>query len=200
MLKLLAGCAYDLVLTEMTQVDILQLIAKDEWMVNILRLVRDLNLPDSWIGAGFVRTKVWDHLHGYTERTPLADVDVIYYDIDYPEESFEKEVEVKLRSVRPDIQWSVTNQARIHVQNGERPYTNTSDAIARLPETCTAVAVRLTTENRLDLLAPWGIEDLAHMVVRPTPTFEKRMDEFRARQNKKRWKQRWPEIILQFEG
>jgi len=53
-------------------------ILKDEWMIDILKSVRDLNLPDSWIGAGFVRNKAWDLLHGYTNRTPFADIDVVF--------------------------------------------------------------------------------------------------------------------------
>ncbi|WRQ77412.1 nucleotidyltransferase family protein [Pseudomonas saxonica] len=27
-------------------------------------MVRSLNLPDCWIGAGFLRNAVWDYLHG----------------------------------------------------------------------------------------------------------------------------------------
>lgn len=180
----------------MTREEILQLVAQDQWMMDILAAVRDLNLPDSWIGAGFVRSKVWDHLHGFTQRTPLPDVDVIYYDIDYPEESFEQEMEAKLQVARPEINWSVTNQARMHVEHGDRPYRNTEEAMSKWPETCTAVAVRLTSENRLELLAPWGIDDLVHMRVRPTPAFEHKMEQFAARQSKKQWKQKWPKIKI----
>lgn len=183
---------------KMTQEKILHLIAQDHWMMDILRVVRDLHLPDSWVGAGFVRGKVWDHLHGFTQRTPLPDVDVIYYDIDYPEESFEQEMEAKLRKQRPEVKWSVTNQARMHVLHGDRPYRDTSEAMSKWPETCTAVAVRLAGDDSLELLAPWGIEDMVNMRVRPTPAFEQRMDEFRARQTKKQWPQKWPKIKLDF--
>ena len=63
-----------------TQKDILKIISKDKWQMHVLGLVRDLGLPDWWIGAGFVRNKVFDYLHGYKKRTPLNDVDVIYFD------------------------------------------------------------------------------------------------------------------------
>lgn len=36
----------------MTEKDILDLIEKDEWMMDVLRVVRTLNLPDWIIGAG----------------------------------------------------------------------------------------------------------------------------------------------------
>ena len=45
--------------------------------VDALRAVHHLGLPDCWVGAGFVRALVWDHLHGYNEATPLDDVDLI---------------------------------------------------------------------------------------------------------------------------
>lgn len=179
---------------KLNQQDILNLISQDAWMMEVLRLVRDLKLPDAWVGAGFVRGKVWDHLHGYTKRTPLDDVDVVYYDIDYPEESFEQEIEEKLRATKPDIHWSVTNQARMHTLHGDRPYADTSEAVAKWPETCTAVAVRMTDENRLELLAPWGIDDLVSMVIRPTPAFEHRAGEFKSRQDKKQWQKKWPNV------
>jgi hypothetical protein len=38
-----------------------------------------LKLPDGYIAAGYIRNRVWDHLHGFTERTPLNDVDVVYF-------------------------------------------------------------------------------------------------------------------------
>lgn len=181
----------------MIEQEILQLIQKDSWMMDILRTVRELHLPDSWVGAGFVRGKVWDYLHGFTERTMPEDIDVVYYDIDYPEESFEKEMEAKLRMNKPELKWSVTNQARMHLVNGERPYEDTKDAISRWPEFCTAVAVRLKEDNTLELLAPWGIEDLVNMRIRMTPTFEKRQAEFMARQEKKNWKAKWPRVQIE---
>lgn len=185
---------------KLTKQDLLRLISQDPWMMEVLRLVRDLRLPDCWIGAGFVRNKVWDHLHGYTARTPLDDIDVVYYDIDYPEESFETEMEEKLRENRSEINWSVTNQARMHAVHGDRPYRDTSEAMAKWPETCTAVAVRMQEDGTLELLAPWGIDDLVNMVIRPTPAFEHKIDEFKARQEKKQWKKKWPNVRFELPG
>jgi hypothetical protein len=44
----------------------------------IAEAVRSLALPDCWIGAGFVRNAVWDHLHGREPAFPGTDVDVIW--------------------------------------------------------------------------------------------------------------------------
>lgn len=40
--------------------DIIQLAKDDEWMMNILQNAKSLNLPDWWVCAGFVRSKIWD--------------------------------------------------------------------------------------------------------------------------------------------
>jgi hypothetical protein len=63
-----------------TEQQITALIEADAWMMNLLRVVKNLKLPDWWICAGFVRSKIWDTLHNYEARTPLADIDVIYFD------------------------------------------------------------------------------------------------------------------------
>lgn len=63
-----------------TEVELKHLIAADSWMMEIIATVERLELPDSWICAGFIRSKVWDYLHHYESRTPLGDIDVIYFD------------------------------------------------------------------------------------------------------------------------
>lgn len=81
--------------------DIVELIRTDLWMMNILTTVQQLYLPDCWICAGFVRTKVWDCLHQFRERTPLADVDVVYFDQNRLDILEEKLLEEKLLALRP---------------------------------------------------------------------------------------------------
>jgi hypothetical protein len=76
--------------------DIIDLIRSDEWMMEILRAAKTLQLPDWWICAGFVRSKIWDVLHGFSKRTPLSDVDLIYFDAANKDEAFEKQIEHKL--------------------------------------------------------------------------------------------------------
>lgn len=63
-----------------SEADIIQLVQDDPWMMDILENARSLQLPDWWVCAGFVRSKVWDVIHNFEERTPLPDVDVIYFD------------------------------------------------------------------------------------------------------------------------
>ncbi len=56
------------------------MIAADNERMHVLRLVRELDLPDCWVAAGFVRCCVWDHLHQRSPSPLSHDIDVIWYD------------------------------------------------------------------------------------------------------------------------
>ncbi len=178
----------------MTEDDILDLIRKDEWMMTVLRAARSLELPDWVIGAGFVRNKVWDHLHGYTERTPLADIDLIYFDPSDISEDREKVYDRKLREL-VDTSWSTKNQARMHTVNGNEPFTSSEDGLAHWIETPTCTGVKLLEDDSLQLIVPHGIDDLVNLRVRPTNP-ERDSALFQERVTKKRWKELWPKLEI----
>ncbi|MBI4096040.1 MAG: nucleotidyltransferase family protein [DPANN group archaeon] len=180
-----------------TRKDILKVIREDKWRMRILRLVRDLGLPDWWIGAGFVRNKVFDFLHGYKRRTPLNDVDVIYFDKKNLSEMREIYYQNKLKKKMPRVKWSVTNQARMHKLNGDKPYKNAEDGLARWTETPTCIGVRLGKDGRLlALAAPHGIKDLVNLLVRPGPLAKHRLGTYAKRMKEKNWQKRWPKIRI----
>lgn len=185
----------------MTNKDIILLIQNDKWMMDILKIVEDLNLPDWWIGAGFVRGKVWDTLHGYEKRTLVPDIDVIYFDkkdfVKSEEKSYstKKEIEYQnaLNKIMPKVKWSVTNQARMHLFHGDKPYKNSKESLSNWVETATCIGVRIN-KNKLTLVAPWGIDDLANLVLRPIPKFNKNRKTFYKRIKDKKWLKRWPKL------
>lgn len=39
--------------------EIVRLVSEDAWMMNVLRAAKSLELPDWWVCAGFVRSKIW---------------------------------------------------------------------------------------------------------------------------------------------
>ncbi|WP_419961839.1 nucleotidyltransferase family protein [Psychrobacillus sp. BM2] len=182
-----------------TKEDIQALIQEDKWMMDILKAVQQLDLPDWWICAGFVRSKIWDTLHGYKERTPLADIDVIYFDPDNKEESEEKKWEDQLQSLLPNIPWSVKNQARMHKINNLPSYISSMDGIANFPETVTAIGAKLDEQNEIVLVAPYGLADILQMTVNPVPHFATNKDLFtiyEQRIQKKNWQYNWPNVRI----
>ncbi len=177
--------------------EIIKLIEEDEWMMEIIRAAKELHLPDWWICAGFVRSKIWDTLHGFQERTAIPDVDVIYFDRSNMSELEEKKLERKLKEQFPNIPWSVKNQARMHTVNKLPPYLSSVDAISKFPETATALGVKIDDNEQLILTAPCGIEDVMNLQLKPTPHFAQSNDLkaiYEERIEKKNWKSIWKEI------
>lgn len=173
--------------------DIVELVLQDEWMMYVLETAQSLSLPDWWICAGFVRSKVWDTLHGFAERTKLPDVDVIYFDPNQPDEKIEKMYEKELTRMDATIPWSVKNQARMHMVNQLPPYHSSTDGISKFPETATSIGVKLDKIRDLQIIAPYGVEDLIDMNIRPTPYY-KDSQIFQDRLAKKKWSTIWPKV------
>ena len=167
---------------------LIKIIENDKWMTNILKVVRDLNLNDCWIGAGFVRNKIWDEKHR-KDRTELNDIDIIYFDKSNPTKEYDFQIENKLRKLNPNLNWSVKNQSRMHIRNGHKQYTDCNKAISFWPETATSIAVRLNLKNQIEYIAPYGLEDLFNLLVIPTPEFN--LTVYNERIAKKNWKKEW---------
>jgi hypothetical protein len=158
-----------------------------------LRAVRDYGPPDAWLSAGFVRNPVFDALFGAARIAVVSDLDVIYLDAQALDRERDRAFERALNA-RVRAEWSVKNQARMAVRNGVAPYRNVGDALAHFPETATAVAVRLQ-HGKLAVLAPHGLADLRSGVLRGTPGFDPAV--FSERCVSKRWRERWPQIVLE---
>lgn len=168
-------------------------------MVALLRALAQLDLPDAWIGAGFVRNPVWDILHGRSpDLAGLADVDVVFFDAADPGTERERQVEAALAALCPGVAWSARNQARMHLRNGDAPYRDAEDAVRHWPETATSLATR-TRDGQVELLAPHSVGDLAGLILRPTPTTAARprhLEAYRSRVRSKGWAQRWPRLTV----
>lgn len=179
---------------------IIALLQASPWHMAVIAAARRLDLPDWGVGAGFVRNLVWDHLHGRAAPTPLNDVDLLYFDTSDTGRAAEARAERALRAALPDCPWSVRNQARMHLGNGDRPYRDTGDAMAHWLETATAVAVRQEPGGRLSLLAPCGTADLFALRIVPTPAGRRRAAAFETRLRAKDWPGTWPKLVTEIRG
>lgn len=168
------------------------LLRADAWSMARLRAVRGLGLPDWAIGAGFVRGLVWDRLTGKATRTPIPDIDVLYFDPADRRPEAEVPHEAALAAADPGLPWSVKNQARMHLRNDDPPYRSTAHALTSWLETPTCVAVRLEADDALTVLAPFGLDDLFALRVAPTPAGRRKPDQYRERLVRKGWARLWP--------
>lgn len=168
-----------------------QLLYDDADRMAALSALRQLSLPDAYIGAGFVRNLVWDHLHGY-QATVLNDVDVVYFDPKLRWQGLE--LENSLTKLIPNLNWQVKNQALMHQKHGDAPYHNIEDAIRRWPELETAIAVRLKENDDIEILAPFGLSSLFAGQLTPNPAREYQL--FLNRVRTKNWLTHWPRLSL----
>jgi hypothetical protein len=173
------------------------LLASDPGCMRVLAQVRDLALPDCWVGAGFVRNRVWDHLHGRMPPALDGDIDVIWFDVGSDARERDLVLERRLRSQDGSRAWSVKNQARMHHRNGDSPYLSATDAMRYWPETATAVGVRLDELGAVEVAAPFGLDDLFDLLVRPTPRFTgEKYPVYLERQRAKQWQATWPGLTI----
>lgn len=173
--------------------DIARFLEQHAHILKLLTTVSELGIDDCWIGAGLIRNAVWNHLHGLpTQAVPGSDVDVVYCNPEHASQVRDLALEAQLIGKMPDVPWSVRNQARMHVGNGDPPYRDVADAIRCWPETATAIAARVV--GRVEVIAPHGVADLVGLIVRPTPTFMHKLPVYRARLTEKDWARRWPKL------
>ena len=171
-------------------------------LTTVLRLTRDLDLPDWLIVSGAVYQKVWNHLTGRDPDYGIKDYDIAYFDAsDVSYEAEDVHIKRAASHFPPpfDQQVEVRNQARVHLwfedHFGEpyEPLHSSAEALGRFVAPCFGVGVRLEADDRLTIAAPFGLDDLFSMTIRPNPT----------RGLAKGWNKviasargRWPEITV----
>ncbi|HIH15164.1 MAG TPA: nucleotidyltransferase family protein [Nanoarchaeota archaeon] len=172
-----------------------KIILHEKWLMDILRSVRALNLPDWYLAAGVVRNTVWDVLHGYTKRTPLNDIDVVYYGLTKKIDG--KDIERKLHRLYPQYTFEVVNQAFVHeMYHYKKRVQNSCEAIGKFIEIPTGVGVRLEQDDSLTLCAPHGLKDLFTFRVAPISRETAILTRYKERMKKKQWKKIWPKLVI----
>lgn len=173
--------------------ELISILESDQWMMDIMNIVMTLELNDSWIGAGFVRNKIWDEKHSRS-RSKLNDIDVIYYNTSDTSKEADQQIENHLKEIAPEVQWSVKNQARMHLRNGHTQYKNCYEAISYWPETATAIAVKLDVYKKIEYIAPYGLSDLFNLIVAPSPNSN--LKDYKNRVQQKNWNKTWPKLSI----
>jgi hypothetical protein len=147
-------------------------------LMQVLQRARDLDLPDWLIFSGAVYQRVLNRLTGRDADYGIKDYDLGYFDP--ADVSYDAE-DVVIRRVaaafEPPLREmvEVRNQARVHLwfegKFGEpySPLSNSAEALTRFVSPLFAVAVRLEADDRLQIVAPFGLEDLFTLRLRPNP-------------------------------
>lgn len=174
--------------------------------MRVLETVRALDLPDWMVFSGAVYQPVWNHLTGRAPDYGIKDYDVAYHDDS--DTSYEAEDVVITRvaaAFEPPLRdlVEVRNQARVHLWFNKKfgadepypPLENSAAALKRFVATAFCVGVRLEPDDRLSVWAPFGLEDLFALRLRPNPLRVKGAGGWE--RTTASAKARWPEISIE---
>ena len=184
------------------EAELAAIVRADAGLMHVLTTVRALDLPDWRLVSGAVYQAVWNARTGRPAGYGVKDYDLAYFD--GSDLSYEAE-DVVIKRVAAAFdepfrsQVEVRNQARVHLwfQNrfGEpyAPLSSTDEALGRFVAPTFAVGVRLEADDRLSIAAPFGLDDVFALTIRPNPNrpvakgWAKAVDSARAR---------WPELTV----
>ena len=180
---------------------LIDIVRADPALMRVLTTVRGLDLPDWRLFSGAVYQGVWNARTGRPVGYGVKDYDIGYFD---PDTSWDAEdVFIKRTAAAFDEPLKslveVRNQARVHLWFGDHfnepyePLTHTDEALSRFVAPTFAVGVRLEAEGAISVAAPFGLQDVFDMVIRPNPNrpratgWDKVIASARAR---------WPELTV----
>jgi uncharacterized protein len=173
-------------------------------LMQVLRTVRTLGLPDWLVFSGAIYQPVLNHLTGRGADHGIKDYDLAYFD--GSDLSYEAE-DVVIRRVAEAFEEplrsmvEVRNQARVHLwfeaKFGERyaRLSCTAEALERFTSTAFAIGVRLEADDQLYIEAPFGLEDLFALRLRPNP----RRHSLHFLRSVSAALRRWPELVIEAE-
>ncbi len=172
----------------------------------VLQTARELDLPDWMIFSGAVYQPVWNHLTGRPLDYGIKDYDLAYHDAS--DVSYEAEDVVIKRvaaAFEPPLRElvEVRNQARVHLWFADKfgadepypPLETSAAALKRFVATAFCVGVRLEMDDSLSVHAPFGLEDLFALRLRPNPLRVKGAGGWERTTGSV--KARWPEITIE---
>ncbi len=171
-------------------------------LIGVMEGVRALGLPEWRLVSGCVYQTAWNHITGRDPDYGLKDYDAVYFD---PDTSYEAEDAFIRRAASAflpplDSMVEVRNQARVHLwfeqKFGEAyaPLRTTDEALERFVCPAFAVGARLEADGRITLAAPFGLDDLFAMRLRPNPNRTISAEAFERVSGSAR--ARWPELTI----
>lgn len=181
---------------------LIEIVRADPGLMHVLRGVRDLDLPDWRVVSGAVYQSVWNARTGRPAGYGIKDYDLAYFDA--ADVSYDAE-DVVIRRVAAAFdepfrsQIEVRNQARVHLWFENRfgepyePLHSTDAALSRFVAPAFGVGVRLETDDAITVAAPFGLEDVFALTLRPNPHRPLAKGWSRAVENARA---RWPELTV----
>ncbi|MFD1775669.1 nucleotidyltransferase family protein [Paenibacillus rhizophilus] len=174
---------------------------RNEWLLSLFGRAESLSPHPYYIGAGCLVQTVWNELTGRPPMYGVSDIDIVYFDdadLGYEAENGVVERGKRLFAELP-FPVDIKNQARVHLWYPERfgvglaPYPSLEAAIDSWPTTASSLGARKEAHGSWRIYAPFGLEDLFRLTVRPNKTLVTE-SAYYAKADK--WKSKWPELAV----
>ena len=167
------------------------------------QLLHDLKMfePLGYLSAGVIRNWIWSHLHGQNYDFHQTEIDVVFYDAEEINQQRTLRLKSLLEAKYPDQIWDITNQAHVHhwykTENGDSisPLHSIDEALSYWPETATAIAVRMDEQHQIEVIVPFGLNDLFELKLCWNGRLVSR-GVFAQRVKTKRFLERWSQLEI----
>ena len=169
--------------------------------MEVLDGLREDGLPDQLLVAGAIYNLVWNRLGGRPDLTGINDIDVFYFDArDLTYEAEDVVIQrLAQRFARLPLPVQVRNQARVHLWFPRKfgvpfePLTSAGEMLGRYASKTHSVAARLEADDRMTILAPFGLDDIFSFRITPNKVlFNKLAHDAKGA----RAKSVWPELTV----
>jgi hypothetical protein len=157
-----------------------------------------LDLPDWLLVSGALYNSVWNHLTMQPTGHGTKDVDLFYFDasdLSYEaEDAVIRKAAIAFEGLVPPIE--ARNQARVHLWyearfGGTYPALSSSaEALSYFASKTHAVGVRFGGDGKLDVVAPFGLDDIFSFRITPNRVLDnRRTHETKGARSKRAWPQ-----------
>ena len=171
-------------------------------LMGVMQTARTLELPDWLIVSGAIYQGVWNHLTGRDAQYGVKDYDLVYFDPDTSWDAEDVFIKRAAAAYPPPLTElvEVRNQARVHLWFSEKfgepyaPLTSSAEALERFVCPAFSVGARLEADDSLTIEAPFGLEDLFAMRLRPNPRRPIATGWARVTESAR---SRWPEVVIE---
>ncbi|MEA2453478.1 MAG: uncharacterized protein QOG04_2188 [Actinomycetota bacterium] len=179
--------------------ELISILTSNRFVGDVLERMGNLDLPDCYLTAGCLFQTVWNHLHQFPLTQGILDYDVFYCDRSdlswEAEDAVIRRVSETFHDLGAPVE--VRNQARVHIWFEDhfgiplQPFKTTTDAIDNFLATSCCIGIR-KVGNEVDVYAPYGLDDLFGLIVRPNP--DATGPGWAYAEKTQRWRHLWPNL------
>lgn len=173
----------------------LKTIVQGTELIQYLKAIKKVNIPNAWLLGGALRNTVWKELFGDGCLLEVNDIDVPYFSKELSVEMnqfFVNELEKQYLTGK----WECDNQAWVHLYEPRTdywmphaPYNSLEESITDFWFSVNTVGVRLDEKGEIEILHAEALEDLFGGILRVLPFqksnpyswFEKKIEKITSR-------------------